>query len=269
LVSTTVIAPLIARWNDLRATKRDLRRREEVEAQVLGPPSGAQARLQELRDNAQSRLEGFRTLIVRNRDGLPSNHVNETALEQLSAALAKDEQTKRPTRSDSVRIGLWLAGVGVGLLAAGAGAYFIARRRLAASAEEPLLELPPVPSGGNGARPDAREASRGGQPRERQKPPASRSGMAGRMAPAGANEGEASQPSQHGGRATPPPPGAKFVGNIHTMIYHAADDLDHLPAEDNRVYFASEEEAVESDYHRDRHEVPPPQASVRSEEPTI
>ena len=47
---------------------------------------------------------------------------------------------------------------------------------------------------------------------------------------------------------------AAFIGNIHTMVYHAAD-ADDLPAEENRIYFASEDEAHERGYRRARDEV--------------
>ena len=50
------------------------------------------------------------------------------------------------------------------------------------------------------------------------------------------------------------PAQAKFIGNIRTLVYHDTD-AENLPAEENRVYFASEEEADLAGYRRDRDEV--------------
>lgn len=43
--------------------------------------------------------------------------------------------------------------------------------------------------------------------------------------------------------------GGPVVGNLRTLIYHPVDSH-NLPTEDNRMYFASEEEAVAAGYHR-------------------
>ena len=40
---------------------------------------------------------------------------------------------------------------------------------------------------------------------------------------------------------------APFVGNARTMVYHPSDSA-HLPSEDNRVYFRSEQEAEDAGY---------------------
>ncbi len=42
-----------------------------------------------------------------------------------------------------------------------------------------------------------------------------------------------------------------FIGNIHTMIYHPAD-ADTLPAEENQIFFATEEQAIASGYRRSK-----------------
>jgi hypothetical protein len=44
-----------------------------------------------------------------------------------------------------------------------------------------------------------------------------------------------------------------FIGNIHTMIYHPAD-ADTLPAEENQIFFATEEQAMKAGYRRTRRE---------------
>ncbi|MGH2486182.1 MAG: hypothetical protein ACRDHE_09240, partial [Ktedonobacterales bacterium] len=53
---------------------------------------------------------------------------------------------------------------------------------------------------------------------------------------------------------------ARFIGNIRTMVYHDVD-ADGLPAEENRIFFPSEADALEAGYHRDRDEVSPPTES--------
>lgn len=40
---------------------------------------------------------------------------------------------------------------------------------------------------------------------------------------------------------------APFVGNARTMVYHPSDSV-HLPAEDNRVYFRTQQEAENAGY---------------------
>jgi len=42
-----------------------------------------------------------------------------------------------------------------------------------------------------------------------------------------------------------------FIGNIHTLIYHPADS-DTLPAEENQIFFASEEQAIAAGYRRSK-----------------
>jgi hypothetical protein len=254
LMSTTVIAPLIARWNDLRATKRNLCLSEESES-----------RFEDLREQAQTQIEHLRSLASRRKKDAAIE-----PLETIAAILpAEPSDGARPRmRSDNVRVGLWLAGVGLGLVAAGAGAYFIARRRLAVGAEEPLLELPldQAPRGPGAA------GGTGGATREQ--PARSRSGATVTMdgqdrrtapripdadhdfSPADVVEPGMPTPGVPAGAPTIPS-GAAFVGNIHTMVYHAASDTAHLPAEENRVYFASVEEAEEAGYRRDRRPKPP------------
>ena len=48
--------------------------------------------------------------------------------------------------------------------------------------------------------------------------------------------------------AAPAASQAAYVGNIHTMIFHEADDVNHLPNEENRIYFASADEARQAGY---------------------
>jgi methylphosphotriester-DNA--protein-cysteine methyltransferase len=50
------------------------------------------------------------------------------------------------------------------------------------------------------------------------------------------------------------------VGDIRTMTFQGADDTGQLPAEENRIYFATEAEARQAGF-RDTHE---PEASSGS-----
>jgi hypothetical protein len=65
-----------------------------------------------------------------------------------------------------------------------------------------------------------------------------------------AERAEISVPAQSfaTGGATGAASQAAYVGNIHTMIFHEADDVNHLPNEENRIYFASEAEARRAGY---------------------
>jgi Metal binding domain of Ada len=66
-----------------------------------------------------------------------------------------------------------------------------------------------------------------------------------------ASQAEASQSAASLITSTIAPDGderqGSYVGNRHTRVYHEPGD-DHLPAEENRVYFASVEEAEEAGY---------------------
>jgi hypothetical protein len=253
LVSTTAIAPLLARWNDLRVARRDLRKREE---EAVRPA--------DLRASAQARIANLRARLGRER--------NTRAVDRVAERPPESTPALRMT-SENVRLGLWLAGAGLGLVVAGAGAYFLARRRLAATAEEPLLELPATKAPANGARPDAREEKR---VRRYRPEPENRFGAVPSMqqgatpdvtGAAGGFELGLREPVRwrESGQA---PTDAKFVGNMHTMVYHEASDLQHLPVEENRIYFTTEEEAREMGYRRARGEPSPaPETNISPEGP--
>lgn len=247
LISTTLAAPLLARWNELRGQAK------QASADASTPLGGAR-RLVQL---AQS-------------TNIPQK-----------LPLAKGMQlppTRERNRPDPR---LWLVGVGVGLVATGAVAYFVARQRLVGQAED-LLELPLQ---------QVQQATRGGQTntgstttnaannghaatQTATSQMTSTSGATQTMTP-GAGAPTIPAPSGMYEPASVVEPGmpepepnipaagtsnpkfAHYVGNIHTMIFHDILDTDHLPTEENRVYFETEEEARQSGFRHDRDEVPP------------
>lgn len=224
IASATAMAPLVNRWNELRAAERARNLADEAEA-----------RLRELRGLGGARNEALN--IVR----------------QVTAQV--------PERRGKVSSKIWLIGVGVGLVAAGTATFILVRRRMAQSLDEPLLDLITVssmngrgPAAANGSSTAAKTpaempaqatAGQGTPPAEQdQREPDELFGGATTLTPTEAPAGEMDAEA------------APFIGNIRTMIYHEADDA-NLPAEENRIYFASEEEAQEAGYRRDRDEVIP------------
>lgn len=232
LASATIMAPLLKRWTDLRDADSTRALREEAEARW---------------NNARSRLvfsnpfESRRNLVLAAREPAP----------------APAKEHKNVAR-------IWLIGVSVGLVAAGAAAYFFVQRRMNQALEEPLVDLPVMSSNGHQI---PAEAMRAGASVEQ--PQAAASAGNGATAPAAERPASApellmeEQPAEtaemqieRGTSAGVVDAGdAPFIGNIRTMVYHERDD-ENLPAEENRIYFASEEEARERGYRRDREDVP-------------
>jgi hypothetical protein len=217
VVSATMVTPLVTRWRALRAAERA---RELWEAR-RATPSWPWARI-----GTQAE-----------RDQPP------------------------PAQRSPVNTGLWLTGVGVGVVAAGVAAFIFARRRIQHADEQPL-ELPLPGTNGNGrhvvdqagelvgrsARP-----ARAVAPQVEATPAVNASPARTATAEQQANTGAATTLESGAAAGVVIPERAPFVGNIRTMIYHHAD-ADNLPAEDNRVYFASEAEARTAGYRADRGE---------------
>lgn len=253
VLSASVVAPLLSRWNELRAAERT----RDLKAQ-------AEARLRELREGRPRGRRGTQRQI-------------EEIVRQVTD-VADDAATQKASSK------LWLVGVAVGLIAAGGAAYVIVRRQLSLRAEEPLVELQVASVNGHGAAsPQTRLNGRGGTATPATTPPtatpATSAGAAPaeRTAPASADGAvsalaeQAAAPEAAAPEAIPGPAPAleeydgmqdaataRYIGNIHTMVYHEADAApDELPAEENRIYFLTEAEARAAGFHRDREEVAP------------
>jgi hypothetical protein len=225
LASATIMAPLLSRWSDLRAAER---------ARVLADE--AEARLHDMRGHLNLASLGAK------RD--PLELVRE-ARAQLGA-----ERSRASTR-------LWLVGVGVGLVAASAGAYVLVRRRMAQALEEPLMELPAVSVNGNRAFAQTRPPTTATAAETAPENPPPTATPAPSVAAAQANGAAApTEQDQNSPASAEEANAAPFIGNIRTMVYHEAAD-DDLPAEENRIYFVSEDEARQAGYRRHRDEVAP------------
>lgn len=264
LLSATALAPLIARWNDLRTSNqaqslrelaaarlgdaRDARDqamlrlapvRAAANAQLNDALTLANARFGDARELANARLGDARELAgARIDDALErlaqvrtpemlQNVVPFSLARKRAEELARQRQRRR--RQTTL---LWLAGVGVGLAAAGVTAYVIARRRMAAALdeEEPMVELPER---------NLAEATVGNT-----------TAMRGSFASTSDRNVPVQTPVSTG--ATSGGDQARYIGNVHTMVFHDADDVGHLPAEENRIYFSSEDEARQAGYRYSR-----------------
>ncbi|HEU5347844.1 MAG TPA: hypothetical protein VFU63_04455 [Ktedonobacterales bacterium] len=258
VLSATALAPLIARWNDLRANNRALNLRELAAARLsdaraardqaaerLAPVrTAASARLDDARELASARLDDARVLASARLDDALERLAQVRTPEMLQSVppfslvrkRAEELQRQRRRRRQQTTL-LWTAGVGVGLVAAGVTAYVLIRRRMATAAieeEGPMVELPHERN--------LAEATVG-------KGPAMRNSHA-----TSAEQAEVSVPV-HTYATTPGVTTgnqARYIGNIRTMIFHDADDTAHLPAEENRIYFTSVEEARQAGYRHAR-----------------
>ena len=143
-------------------------------------------------------------------------------LKDIFPALTKLDNRKQ-RRSNAL---LWILGATVGVAAAGAAIYYFTRSRQPMLEAEPLVELPN--NGGESYRSSASNIT---------------------SLDASKARGEA-EPAIVGVNSPAQIEMGPLVGNIRTMVYHDANDDQELPAEENRIYFASETEAQEAGYHR-------------------
>ncbi len=257
LLSASIMAPLVGRWNELRTAERTRALREEAEA----------------------RLRGMRIQLPWQRNDVLD--VVAPLLKQPGDAVSGRSSTRGKVSSR-----LWLVGVGVGLVAAGVGAFLLVRRRLERSAEEPLVEIPLTSVNGY-----AKGASNGLNGSQRTPVASSTAGVSNALAltKEQTSSQSASQLAQPDALSVPmygagegsvtgaiprteaempvgaeQPEDAPFIGNIRTMIYHASDAY-NLPAEENRIYFASEDEAHAAGYRRSHDELPATETESQAE----
>ena len=226
VTAATLLTPMVKRWSDLRAAERT----------------------RSLRDEAELRL---RTL----RDRLPARPAQSATQELL-------ERMRMAPSPRKVSSKVWLAGVSIGVLAAGAGTFWYVRRRMEARLDAPLLELPVTSANGHLRPADEgaalEVAATAPNPDEPEEVPTALEADAPdttmkqtEAAPEADHTGEAEPPAEDDDRFTQ---SARFIGNIRTMVYHEAT-AENLPLEENRIYFVSEDDAREAGFHRDRDEI--------------
>jgi hypothetical protein len=138
----------------------------------------------------------------------------------------------------------WASGIAVGFGVAGLTAYLVTRRRLRAQNETgDLIEITEyIETDFTSAGDQLRDAANGTGPRTT----TSRATDTGNATAAATTRATVAE----GERVAAEAP---FIGNLHTRIYHEASS-DSLPAEENRVYFFSEDEARDAGYRPARGE---------------
>ena len=214
LLSATAAAPMIARWRKLRAYDRAQAVREQARIRLAGAALAAQSFQQSLQRSF-------------NREG--ASRAMPHAVDRIAPLppiASADDAGRR-----AVRASLWLAGVSAGLITAGAVTYLIIRNRALARVENDTLveiSLDHFTSA-----PTAAPLT--SEPPITEAPPSHEPGFA-----------SAPEFSDEDGD------GAEWVGDIYTRAYMSADNLDGvaLPEPDRRIYFASEEQARATGYHR-------------------
>lgn len=258
LLSAGAAAPLIARWRNLRAAEQAEALRNQASARWSDAVSRMAASLptdsiqgsidslqESLRQVAPQAQESLRQVSSAARDALqrlPGVNLPATA---PSAPIIVAPVSRRRANTT-----LWLLGVGVGVVAAGAVAYFVLRNHMSAERDDDtLVEIPltsPAILATNGASAGTTAATR----------------EAAQAASEAANEPPiVEEPSDDEPRMAEPIPfsesdaeGAAFVGNILSRIYHPIDSK-RLPSPQNRIYFASEAEAISAGYRADSAEL--------------
>jgi hypothetical protein len=145
-----------------------------------------------------------------------------------------------PPRAN-VRPGLWLAGASVGLVAAGAAAFVVARRRMLAREERPL-DLPLT--GLNGRDHQHEELLRDPVAA----PAGAKSASAEQTAPASTAISAGIRDASAGGvEDREPDEIAPIIGDVDSLTYFEAG-APNLPAETKRVYFPSAQDARDAGF---------------------
>jgi hypothetical protein len=225
-----------ARYLQLLARRRAREFGDIASARAQAMGDAASARSGELLEAAAERGRELGTLASERADTLrkQGNDALENArnrfletdaydrLKDIFPALTRLDNRKQ-RRNNTL---LWILGATVGVAAAGAAIYYFSRRRQPMLEAEPLVELPV-----NGVS-DYRSAA---------------SNITSMDASKARGEGE---PAIVGVNSPAQTEIGPLVGNIRTMVYHDVNDDQELPAEEHRIYFASETEALEAGYHR-------------------
>ncbi len=236
LITAGAMAPLIARWRNLRAAEQaealreqaNMRWNDTVEwmSQAL-PQESIQETLRQALPQAQDALRqvGPAAADALRRLSIPTRNLEEVA--------PPPEPIAKPSHR-RVSATLWTIGVGVGLVAAGTAAFIILRNRMNEhAAEETLVEIPLTRASTSDtlSRTQATEAATEG--------------------PAVVHEESAEEPevAEEWIFSEEDAEGALFVGNIHSGVYQPISSK-RLPAPEHRTYFSSEEQAVRAGYRR-------------------
>jgi hypothetical protein len=122
----------------------------------------------------------------------------------------------------------WVLGATLGVAAAGAAIYFISRNRQPALETETLVELPNNSMSGDSFRGSVSNITK--------------------LDPSKSMSGDEGETATVDVKSPVKVEAAPLAGNVETLVYYDATDLDHLPSEENRIYFASETEAREAGY---------------------
>jgi hypothetical protein len=240
LVSAGAAAPLIARWRSLRAAEQAEALREQASARWNNAMERVVSSLPQ-----EAIQETLRQALPQAQESLRQvGSAARTALQRLPAVnLSTPEPVIVPAPRSNRRVNttLWLVGVSVGVVAAGAVAYVMLRNRIsAASDDDTLVEIPLTAVMANdtlaAAQADAASAANDG-PAIVEEPADEEPGIA---EPLQFSEDDAE--------------GAAFVGNILSRVYHPANSK-RLPTPEHRIYFTSEEEATEAGYRPDGAEI--------------
>jgi hypothetical protein len=150
VLSATVLAPLIARWNDLRTSSNPQTLRELAAARLAPMRAAANASLDDARGLAIAKLGDVRTA-ARPRVGEALDRLAQVRTPEVlknvppfSLATKRAGKLERQRQQRRQTALFWLAGVG--MLAAGATAYVLARRWMSMPVDEDdeqMVEIPP------------------------------------------------------------------------------------------------------------------------------
>lgn len=225
LVAATAAAPLIARWRSLRETDRAQALRERADALR----EQASERLTDATEAAQALQQALQRALRQTPAQTP-----ETAPADVAATLAAiipAPDADSDARLRRLRATLWLAGAGVGLVAAGVVTYIIIHNRALARAEDDALvelSLDHLDQGPH----------MGPSPDEQPVTEALKTEEPGFAQPPVLSDDDAN--------------GALWVGDVTTRAYMPLDTRRGapMPEPDRRIYFATESHAIAAGYHR-------------------